>query len=156
MVTMSPLNTVLDRMVTLSRAMDEALGGEMAEGGNGQVWVPALDAWETEHAFTVQLDLPGVTPESVDLSFDRNVLTVRGTRPSALPPRDKEERRVFFAERAYGTFARSLRFPQFVEADKIEAAYNNGVLTITVPKAEAAKPRKIAITGAVEHKQVNG
>jgi HSP20 family protein len=55
--------------------------------------------------------------------------------------------RVFFAERAHGAFTRSLRFPQYVEGSRIEAKYDNGVLTITVPKAETAKPRKIAIEG---------
>ena len=150
MVTMTPLNSVLDRMVTLSRAMDEALTNE----GNGSLnaqpyWVPAFDAWETESAFVVQTDLPGLNPEQVDISFDRNTLTIRGNRPATIPAPEKGERRVFFAERAHGAFTRSLRFPQYVEGAKIEATYDNGVLTITVPKAEAAKPRKIAIAAAV-------
>jgi HSP20 family protein len=155
MVTISPFNSVLDRMVTLSRAMDEALGnGEVASTGSAQYWVPALDAWETEHAFVVQLDLPGMTPEQVDISFDRNTLTVRGTRAAAIETPRQGELRVFFSERAFGSFTRSLRFPQYVEGDRIEAAYGNGVLTITVPKAEMAKPRKITIAAPVEAKQV--
>ena len=150
MVTMTPLNSVLDRMVTLSRAMDEALTNE----GNGSLnaqpyWVPAFDAWETESAFVVQTDLPGLNPEQVDISFDRNTLTIRGNRPATIPAPEKGERRVFFAERAHGAFTRSLRFPQYVEGAKIEATYDNCVLTITVPKAEAAKPRKIAIAAPV-------
>lgn len=146
MVTMSPLNSVLNRMVTLSRAMDDVIGREESPGAAGQqYWVPALDAWETEHAFLVQLDLPGLKPEQVDISFDRNTLTVTGMRPAVIQAPDNGEVRVFFAERAQGSFTRSLRFPQYVEAGRIEAQYDNGVLTITVPKAEAAKPRKIAI-----------
>ena len=104
-----------------------------------------MDAWETEQAFVVQLDLPGVTGEQVDVSFDRNTLSIRGTRPATLPQPDKGELRVFFAERAPGAFSRTLRFPQYVEASRIEASFANGVLTVTVPKAEAAKPRKIEI-----------
>ena len=76
--------------------------------------------------------------------FDRNVLTVRGTRSDTIPT-DKSEKRVFFVERSPGSFSRTLRFPQYVEAAKIEAKFENGVLTVTVPKSEAAKPRKITV-----------
>jgi HSP20 family protein len=159
MITLSPLNTVLDRMVTLSRAMDEALAhteiGETAQGTPQQYWVPGMDAWETENAFVVQLDLAGLSPEQVELSFDRNTLTVRGSRPATIQAPEKGEIRVFFAERPYGAFSRSLRFPQYVESDRIEANFSNGVLTITVPKAEQAKPRKIAINAPVEAQQLN-
>src|ERR1043166_5665161 len=111
---MSPINTVLDRMVTVSRAMDEAFGkqnGSTQGTAAQQYWVPTLDAWETENAFMVQLDLPGLSAENVELSFDRNVLTIQGTRPSPIQAPEKGELRVFFAERAYGSFTRSLRFP---------------------------------------------
>ena len=143
MTTISPLNGVLSRMATLSRAMDDVIG-QTNESLNGQYWVPSMDAWETEQAFVVQVDLPGLTPEQVDVSFDRNTLTVRGTRSDTIPT-DKGEKRVFFVERSPGSFSRTLRFPQYVEASKIEAAFSQGVLTVTVPKSEAAKPRKIQI-----------
>ncbi len=146
MVTVSPLNNVLGRMVSLSRAMDEVIARNDENGGGaGQYWVPAMDAWETENSFVVQLDLPGVTAEQVDLTFDRNTLSVRGTRSATIQAPETGEIRVFFAERAPGSFSRTLRFPQYVESSRIEATFNNGVLTITVPKAEAAKPRKIEI-----------
>jgi HSP20 family protein len=151
---MIPLNSVLDRMVTLSRAMDDAFQNGEASGQSQQYWVPALDAWETEQAFVVQLDLPGLSPEHVDLSFDRNTLTIRGTRPGTIQTPEKGELRVFFNERAYGAFTRSLRFPQWVEVDRISATFENGVLTISVPKAETARPRKISIASQVEAKQV--
>jgi HSP20 family protein len=155
-MTNSPFNTVLDRMVTLSRAMDEAFGARNGEtaGVAQQYWVPSLDAWETENAFHVQLDLPGLSSENVDISFDRNTLTITGTRPQTIQAPEKGEVRVFFAERAYGSFQRSLRFPQYVMSDRIEAGFDNGVLTITVPKAEEAKPRKIAIGAPAQAKQV--
>jgi len=143
MTTISPLNGVLSRMATLSRAMDDVIG-QTNESLNGQYWVPSMDAWETEQAFVVQVDLPGLKPEQVDVSFDRNVLTVRGTRSDTIPT-DKGEKRVFFVERSPGSFSRTLRFPQYVEAAKIEAKFENGVLTVTVPKSEAGKPRKIAV-----------
>ena len=146
MVTMSPLNSVLNRMVTLSRAMDDVMARpDDAPAAGTQYWVPALDAWETENAFLVQLDLPGMTAEQVEITFDRNTLTVSGTRSATIETPEKGEVRIFFAERANGAFTRTLRFPQWVEATRIEAAFKDGVLTITVPKAEAAKPRKISI-----------
>lgn len=146
MITVSPLNGVLSRMATLTRAMDDVTGhADQFTNGNGQYWTAAMDAWETEQAFIVQLDLPGVTAEQVDVTFDRNTLTIRGTRPTTIPQPEQGELRVFFAERAPGAFSRTLRFPQYVEASRIDATSTNGVLTVTVPKAETAKARKIAI-----------
>ena len=136
-----PLNGVLSRMSTLNRAMEDVL----TRSDEASYWTPAIDAWETESAFVVQLDLPGMTHDQVEVNFDRNTLTVRGTRSATIPSVENGEVRVFFAERTPGTFSRSLRFPQYVEASKIQASFTNGVLTITVPKAEAAKPRKIEI-----------
>ena len=143
MTTISPLNGVLGRMATLSRAMDDVIG-QTNESLNGQYWGPSMDAWETEQAFVVQVDLPGLKPEQVDVSFDRNVLSIRGTRSDTIPT-DKSENRVFFVERSPGSFSRTLRFLQYVESSKIEAKFEIGVLTVTVPKSEAAKPRKITV-----------
>ena len=139
---LTPLNGVFSRMANLNRAMDEVIG--RAEESYSY-WTPAVDAWETEHAFVVQLDLPGLTPDQVDVNFDRNTLTIRGTRGATVPQPEKGDVRVFLAERTAGSFTRSLRFPQYVESSKIEASFANGVLTITVPKAETAKPRKIEV-----------
>lgn len=147
MISTSPLNAVFDRMVTLGRSMDSALN--QGDGPNGAprttYWVPDIDAWETEHEFVVTLDLPGIAADKVEISFERNTLTVSGVRESTVKTPEKGELRIFFAERAAGSFSRSLRFPQYVEGDKISAHFDKGVLTITVPKAEAAKSRKITI-----------
>jgi HSP20 family protein len=145
MITVSPLNGVFSRMTSLSRAMDDAIGRTDEVNAAGQYFIPTMDAWETEQAFVVQVDLPGVTAENVDVSFDRNTLTIRGTRPATLPAADTGEKRVFIAERTPGTFGRTLRFPQYVEPSRIEAKFDSGVLTVTVPKSEAAKPRKIQV-----------
>lgn len=138
MRTISPLTNVFDRMVTLSRAMDDAVGAN----GHEPTWAPSLDASETEHGWIVEVDLPGVAPESVDVVFDRNALTVRGTRQRV----ESEKARAGIRERAVGTFERTLRFPQHVDSEKIGAEFRHGVLTITIPKAESAKPRKIAVS----------
>lgn len=143
MITVSPLNGVLSRMNSLSRVMDDVGRSDEYPNGNGQYVVPAMDAWETEQAFVVQFDLPGVRPDQVEVSFDRNTLAIKGTRSATLP--EEGERRVFFAERTPGHFGRTLRFPQWVEAGRIEAKFADGVLTITVPKSEAARPRRIQV-----------
>ena len=146
MLTVSPLNGVFSRMATLNRAMEEVIGrADDSALGVPPYWTPNMDAWETEHAFVVQLDLPGLNRDDVEVNFDQNTLSIRGTRASTIPTVEKGELRVFFAERSPGAFSRTVRFPQYVEASKIEAAFNNGVLTVTIPKSEAAKPRKIEI-----------
>jgi HSP20 family protein len=146
MLTVSPLNGVFGRIATLNRAMEEVVGrADESNAGVGPYWTPSMDAWETEHAFVVQLDLPGLTRDQVEVNFDRNTLTIRGQRSATIPKVEKGEIRVFVAERYLGAFSRSLRFPQYVESTKIEASFSDGVLTVTVPKAETAKPRKIEI-----------
>ncbi len=142
MVTVTPLNTMLGRMATISHAMDQAFG---TSNTRGELWMPSIDATETEQAYVVSLDLPGIDPSKVDVNFERNTLTVRGTRERVAE--SQEGTQVLFTEREWGNFERSMRFPLHVEGDKIGAAFNNGVLTITIPKSDAARPRRIAITG---------
>jgi len=141
MLTTRTLGTSLDRMLTLNRAFDQAFNGS-------RVWVPALDVAERGDAYVIHLELPGVSPEQVDVSFEQNVLTVRGTKPASFDAAAEGELRVFAAERVHGGFERAVRLPEFVDADRIEASFTNGLLSITVPKAKAAQPRKITIRGA--------
>ncbi|MDB4917319.1 MAG: heat shock protein Hsp20 [Gemmatimonadetes bacterium] len=131
----------LDRMMTLNRAFDQAFGAPLG----ARVWVPALDVAERGDAYVVLAELPGVSPEAVDIRFEQNVLTIRGTKPASFEAPAEGELRVFAAERVQGTFERSIRLPEFVDADRIDATFANGLLTITVPKAQAAQPRKISI-----------
>jgi HSP20 family protein len=158
MLTTSAFNTALDRMYNLSRALDQAFSSDLgwsSTGNRPQFWLPVIDAYETERAFVVEADLPGVHPENVEISFEQNTLTIKGTRAPTLQAPEKGELRVFTAERVSGDFARSVRLPEYVDGDKIEAHYNNGVLTVTVPKAPSALPRKIAIKSVGESKQLN-
>ncbi len=149
-------NTVLDRMLTLSQAMEEANSNGMNESPSRvQLWIPAVDLYETESEFVIAADLPGVHEENVDIQFDRGTLTISGTRGATLPAADKAQLRVFNAERMTGSFSRSVRLPNYVDAEKISATFAAGVLTIQVPKAVAALPRKIAIRGNVEQTKLN-
>ena len=141
MLTTRPFGSSLDRMLTLNRAFDQAFNGTLG----GKVWVPALDVAERKDAYVVQLELPGVSPDQVDISFEQNVLTIRGNKPSSWDMTTEDELRVFAAERVHGSFERAVRLPEFIDTENIEASYTNGLLTITVPKAQAAQPRKITI-----------
>ena len=140
------LSSTLDRMLTLNRAFDQAFNTGWSS--EARTWVPAIDVVETKDAYVLYAELPGVDASQVDIKFEQNVLTLRGTKPSALNVDKDGELRVFAAERVSGGFERSLRLPEFVDADKISADFTNGLLTITVPKAQAAQPRKIEIKTA--------
>ncbi len=108
-------------------------------------WNLALDVSETGDGFTVKASLPGVSPEDLNVTLEDNVLTVQG---EVKDDATTEESNYHIRERRYGNFSRSVRFPVPVESDKVEAQYENGVLTLTIPKAEAVKPKKIEIKAA--------
>jgi HSP20 family protein len=100
-----------------------------------------MDAYRKGDDFVVALDLPGVDPSSIDLTVERNVLTVHAERRPALP----EDAERVVAERMYGTFSRQLFLGDTLDSDRLTADYDDGVLTIRIPVAEQAKPRKIEI-----------
>ncbi len=151
-------DTMFDRMLTLNRVMDEAVGQGAFEhtdtAARPQLWLPPVDIYETESAFVVEADLPGIHEENVNIQFDRNALTISGTRGATLPAKDKAQLRVFSAERMSGTFSRSVRLPEHIDADKIEASFAHGVLTVTVPKSAGARPRTISVVNREVQQQV--
>lgn len=103
---------------------------------------PALDVEETDDGFTLHVELPGVPADNVDVSIEENVLTVSGTRDFYAEKNADEFRRV---ERRFGTFHRAVRLPDRVDPDGIKAGFKDGLLTVSVPKAESAKPRRIEV-----------
>jgi len=105
-------------------------------------WVPALDVRETDDRFEVTLDLPGIDPGAVNVTYEDAMLTVTGKREFANEEKGETWHRI---ERSFGTFARSIRMPQAADAEKIEASFDKGVLTVSVPKVEQAKPRTIEV-----------
>lgn len=147
MVTNRSRTSTLDRMMTLNRALDQAFQSAWTDSGR-RVWVPAVDVLERSDAYLVQLDLPGVTQGDIEVSFEQNILTVRGAKRSSTESQDQAELRVYAAERVSGSFERAIRLPEFVDGDRIGAEYVNGVLSVTIPKAQAAQPRKIEIRSA--------
>lgn len=120
--------------------------GEAGAGtGTAGAWVPALDIFETRDKFVVNVELPGVASDAVDLSVEDSTLTIRGERSFY---RDVPEEAFHRVERRYGPFARSLSLPQTADPDRIVASFDQGVLTIEVAKVEQAKPKKISIRAA--------
>ncbi|WBB58298.1 Hsp20/alpha crystallin family protein [Streptomyces sp. WMMC500] len=109
-----------------------------------------MDAYRAGDDFVIHLDLPGVDPETIDLGVERNVLTVHAERRSAAP--DGTE--LVVAERPRGRFSRQVFLGEMLDTDRIEARYDDGVLTLRIPVAEQAKPRKIRIVGGDSKKQI--
>jgi HSP20 family protein len=111
-------------------------------GGRGLVAGPPVNVWADDHAVFVEVDLPGVDPAKLDVSVtEGNRLTISGERQPVDVPNAVWHRQ----ERGHGTFIREFMLPTLVEADKVDARYEKGVLTLQLPKAEAAKPRKITV-----------
>jgi HSP20 family protein len=113
--------------------------------------VMPMDAYRDNNTFVVHLDLPGVDAGSIDLTVEQNVLTVYAERK---PPLAGSAEQVV-AERSYGVFNRQLFLGDTLDADNLSADYDAGVLTITIPIAEKAKPRKVAVTGGSARREIN-
>lgn len=119
----------------------DRLAQQVIGGGPAAPRSMPMDAYRRGEQFVVQFDLPGVDPAGVELSVDRNVLTVKAER-TWTPAEDDE---VLVAERPQGSYTRQLFLGDNLDADRIEARYDQGVLTVTVPVAESAKPRRVQI-----------
>jgi len=130
----------LQRDPVINRIFDVlgSLNGDTAEA----TWVPPVDIFEDPEAIRIIAEVPGVKPEEVKISLEDNVLTIRGSKQQAAEERTE---RVHRYERTYGTFERSFTLPATVDASNIQASYEHGVLTVTLPKAETAKPRQIEV-----------
>jgi HSP20 family protein len=131
----STLQDQLNRVFNdvLERAGDES---------NLTSWAPAVDIFETEHELVVKADLPDVDLKDLDIRVENNILTIRGERKFEKQVSEDQYLRV---ERAYGSFRRSLSLANTVNAEAIKADYQNGVLTLTIPKREEAKPKQIKV-----------
>ncbi|NNF57403.1 MAG: Hsp20/alpha crystallin family protein [Rhodothermaceae bacterium] len=112
------------------------------EGRDSAVWMPRADLAETEDAFLLSLDLPGIPAEQVDVTLEDDTLSVSGTREVSQEQKDGRFHRI---ERHYGRFFRSFQFATPVDAENVEASFDDGVLTVRVAKAEASKPRRIEV-----------
>jgi len=105
-------------------------------------WMPAVDVLEENDGIRILAELPGVKPEDVKISVENNVLTIRGTKDQVA---EEKMKRVHRYERTYGAFERTFALPATVDAGRIKATYEHGVLSVFLPKMEQAKPREIQV-----------
>jgi HSP20 family protein len=110
---------------------------------NLTAWAPAVDIYENEHELVVKADLPDIDPKDLDIRVENNILTIRGERKFEKKVNEDNYLRV---ERAYGAFSRSFALANTVNPDGIKADYQNGVLTLVIPKREEAKPKQIKVS----------
>ena len=123
------------------RLFEDAVTRLMSEPRTARPWSPAVDILESENELVVKADLPDVKENDIDVQVERQTLTIRGERKF-----EKDENAGFHRiERSYGSFLRSFAVPSTVDTEKVAAEYKNGVLTVRLPKKEAAKPRQVKI-----------
>ncbi len=125
------------------RSLDQFFGDEPSRRSARDGWVPAIDVRETDESFVFTAELPGLSKNDVSITLEDNVLSLVGERKFDQEESKNEFRRI---ERSYGHFTRSFTLPNEVDHDKVEARYGDGLLTVTVPKTEKSKPRKIQIS----------
>jgi HSP20 family protein len=132
----------------LRREIDRLFEDTFTRGGNS--WTPAVDIKETDNDLRLDLELPGLRPEDVEITAENGILTIRGEKRSER--KEGEENRYHLVERSYGSFMRSFTLPQGVDENQIQASFDNGILSIQIPKAALPQPKKIQISGG-QHKQ---
>lgn len=131
----------IDEFPTGIRLFQDTVNRMLSESGT-RPWVPAVDILETEDELVLKADVPEVKMEDIDIRMENGTLAIKGNRKFEQSENRKGYRRI---ERAYGSFARYFELPDSVDAEKVSADYKNGVLTVTLPKKEVAKPRTVKV-----------
>ena len=138
----NPATAYLTTREPLYRLFDSFFNSDV-QGEETRAWVPPVDIQETADAFLFHAELPGMTKEDIRITLENSVLRLSGERKFEKDAKKENYHRV---ERTYGTFTRTFTLPTQVDPDKVQATFENGILTIAVPKAEQAKPRRIEIS----------
>lgn len=145
-LTRTPSRSLSNLQQEIDRLFDGFFPVRSSEEGEStrrsSMWSPRTDLVETPEAYRIELDVPGINADDIHINFQDDRLSVSGERTNEVREENEERVRV---ERSFGSFFRSFTLPSTVKSDKISAKHDNGVLTITVPKAEESKPRRIAI-----------
>jgi HSP20 family protein len=140
------LRSAQDEMALMSPMLAHALGLHAQQQGSGRAtttaWAPALDISERKDAYLVTVELPGVEADDLEIIMEDGLLTIQGERQFTQESSEQQFHRV---ERRYGAFRRSITLPAQVQAEQIEASFEDGVLQIMVPKMEEAKPKRIQV-----------
>ncbi|MGH7720445.1 MAG: Hsp20/alpha crystallin family protein [Gemmatimonadaceae bacterium] len=135
----------LTPLFSLRRELDRLFDDAWSGRESGSSWIPAVDVRETGDGIALDVELPGIKSEDVTVQVDQGVLTISGAKREER--NEGEEGRFHTVERRYGTFVRSFTLPQGVNDEEIEAEFDNGVLTIRIPKAALPQPRRIQVGG---------
>ncbi len=133
------------RLRSLEDEMDSLFGrvfGREPAAGEERIWAPLVDVKETKTDVVVKAELPGINAGDVDITVEKDILTIRGERKAE---DKKEEEGYHYVERSYGSFVRSLRLPGEVDETKTKAKYRDGVLTITMPKKKEEKAKQVKV-----------
>jgi HSP20 family protein len=138
----------------IDRMFDDTLSA-LGAGGATRVsdWMPPVDIRESQNELTLTLEVPGVSPDHLELTTDNGILTIRGEKTE--DRKEEEQRQYHLVERSYGSFSRSFRMPKNLDESKIEASFANGVLTVRIPKAALPQPRKIEVRTGEQTSQVS-
>ena len=150
----NPFQEMMNLRNEVDRLFDESFSFPQMRWQGATNWGLALDVRENQDAFTVAASVPGVNPDDLDITLTDNVLTIRG---EVKAEEVTENEQYHLRERRCGSFSRSLSLPVLVVAEEIEANYENGILTLTIPKAEEVKPKRIVIKAhANDQKAIEG
>jgi len=145
------LNTITDRM---NRLFQDTYGTQTREGeGLTSSFVPAVDIYEDEHNVIVKMEVPGIDQKDIDVRLENNTLTVRGERKFE---KDEKEENFHRIERRYGSFYRAFTLPNTLDAEKVQADYENGILRINLAKKAEAKPKQIKVNIGSGKPQIEG
>ncbi len=145
----NPFREIAAMQSMMDRFFDDAWRNFGASAGVNML---ALDVSETDEAYYIHASVPGLKPEQININLQDGILTINAELPQ---PETTDGTRWVMQERVYGKFSRSLTLPQAVDSEKVEAAYDNGVLTLTLPKLPSAQPRQIPIKTANLLKSTN-
>ena len=142
MIRWNPFGEMARMRNEIDRLFEDAFNAPAGKWERNDVWGFPLDVTENDDTFTVKAAVPGMNPDDLDITISDNVLTIKGETRSE---ESREEEKVHLRERRFGSFMRSISLPTPVESDNVDATYENGVLTLSIPKAEAVKPKRISV-----------
>lgn len=138
----TPNRTLRDLQHEVDSIFDRFFGGDRGDSSTSAVWAPRTDLAETDEAYRMQVDVPGMSKDDININLQNNTLTISGERSSERKEESEEYVRV---ERAFGNFHRTFTLPDAVDQENIEATYDDGVLTVDIPKTEESTRRQIEI-----------
>lgn len=148
-----PFREMMTLRTAMDRLFDNAMFGQRDDWLQTSGWDVSMDLAENDDEYLVKASLPGINPDHLEITYNNNVLTIKG---EIKEEKEEEQRRYHLRERRYGSFSRSISLPSTVNAENISASYEAGVLTLSLPKVEEAKPRRIQVQKGEAPKMIEG